>query len=108
MSHRARIPTYPRSIWRLTALLIIVTDFVKIVFIQLADKTRKIAVLEMFGQDGFGKSFVLRWTSDYRAIGEGPVHSRWFPPPAPQNYPPHRPTSPPTNRSDPPAFLHSH
>lgn len=45
------------------------SDFVKIVFIQLADKTGKVAVLKMFGQNGFGKSFVLHWTSDYRAIG---------------------------------------
>lgn len=43
----------------------------KVVFIQLADETRKIAVLEMFGQDGFGKSFVLRGMSAYIAIGGG-------------------------------------
>lgn len=43
----------------------------KVVFIQLADETRKIAVLEMFGQDGFGKSFVLRGMSEYIAIWGG-------------------------------------
>lgn len=33
--------------------------FVKIVFVQLANKTGEVAVLEMLGQNGFGKAFVL-------------------------------------------------
>lgn len=49
----------------------------KVVFIQLADETRKIAVLEMFGQDGFGESFVLR--GDVRISRDGGGGSCQFP-----------------------------
>lgn len=45
----------------MAALLIVVPHFVKIVFVELAHETGEIAVLEMFGQDGFGKAFVLCW-----------------------------------------------
>lgn len=61
---RGAIPTHPESIRGLPAFFIIVADFVEVVFIQLAHEARKIAVLEMFGQDGFGEPLVLRGTSD--------------------------------------------
>ena len=39
----------PRSIGRLPIFFIVVADFVEIIFIQLAHKTGKVAVLEVFG-----------------------------------------------------------
>ena len=52
--------TYPSTIGGLPAILIVVSHFVEVVFIQLADEAGKIAVFEVFGQDGFGESLVLR------------------------------------------------
>lgn len=40
-------------------LLVILSDFVEIVLVQLADETGKVAVLEVSGQDCFGKFFAL-------------------------------------------------
>lgn len=50
---------YPRSIGRLPIFFIVVADFVEIIFVQLAHKTGKVAVLEVFGEYVFGKLFVL-------------------------------------------------
>lgn len=51
--------SYSRSIWRLPSIFIVVSHFMEVVFIQLADKAGEIAMFEMFRQDGLGKSFVL-------------------------------------------------
>lgn len=52
--------TYTRSVGRNTAIFIVVSDFVEIVFVELAYKTGEVAVLEMFGQDVFCEFFVLQ------------------------------------------------
>lgn len=50
---------YPRTIGRLPILFIVVAHFVEIVFVELAHKTGKVAVLEVLGEDMFRKLFVL-------------------------------------------------
>lgn len=50
---------YILSVRRLATLLVVLPDLVKIVFIELAHKTGKIAVLEMLGQDGLGELLAL-------------------------------------------------
>ena len=50
---------YIGTVWGLPILLVILTNFVEIVFIQLADETRKVAVFEMSWEDGFGEFFAL-------------------------------------------------
>ena len=52
--------TYTRTIWRLSAVLVVVSHLVKIIFIELSDEACKVAVFEVFGQDRFGESFILR------------------------------------------------
>lgn len=51
--------TYACAIWRLSRILIIVSNLVKVIFVQLSDETRKVAVFEVLGQDVLGKLFVL-------------------------------------------------
>lgn len=43
----------------LSILLVVLSNFVEIVLVQLSDETGEIAVLEMPGQDGFGEFFAL-------------------------------------------------
>lgn len=50
------------NIWpvrRLPCFLIILAHFVKVVFVELADETGKVAVFEVFWEDGFGEFFAL-------------------------------------------------
>ncbi len=61
---RGHVPTHPQSVRGLPAFFIVVADFMKVVLVQLAHEAGKIAMLEMFGQDGLGKALVLRGTSD--------------------------------------------
>ena len=51
--------TYTRSIWRVSAVLVIVSHFVEVILVELADETREVAVLEMLGQNRLCKSLVL-------------------------------------------------
>lgn len=48
-----------RAILRLTILLIIVSHFVKVVLVQLANETGEVAVLEVLGKDVFGELLIL-------------------------------------------------
>jgi hypothetical protein len=48
------------TVLRLTILLVVVSHFVKVVFVQLAHETGEVAVLEMLGQNMFCEFFVLR------------------------------------------------
>lgn len=50
---------YIGTVWGLSILLVILTNFVKIVLVQLADETREIAVLEMSWEDSLGEFFAL-------------------------------------------------
>jgi hypothetical protein len=49
---------------------------VKVVLVELADKTGKVAVLEVFWKDGFGKFFALYstvvscWSKDYERVNQ--------------------------------------
>lgn len=47
----------------MAALLVVVPHFVEVIFVQLAYKACEIAMLEVFRQDGFGESLVLRSVS---------------------------------------------
>ena len=47
--------THIGTIWRRTIVLIILSDFVKIIFVQLADKAGEIGVFEHSWQDRFRK-----------------------------------------------------
>ena len=51
--------TYTGSIRTCRAIFIVVSHFVEIVFVELPYKARKVAVLEVLGEDVFGKLFVL-------------------------------------------------
>jgi hypothetical protein len=51
---------YPRTVWRLAVLFIVVSNFVEVVLVQLTNEAGKVAVLEMFGQDVFCEFLVLR------------------------------------------------
>lgn len=76
----------------------------KIIFVQLANKAGEVAVLEMLGQNSFGKAFVLHEPSGY-CFRVANCDLDGFQPQARQNCPRHRPTSPPTNMSDLRAFF---
>ena len=52
---------YPRAIWGVAILFIVMPDFMEVVLVQLADKARKVAVLEMLRQNGLGEAFVLAY-----------------------------------------------
>jgi hypothetical protein len=54
--------TYPSAIWRLTIILIIMPHFMEIVFVQLSNETREVAVLEVFGQNVLCEFLVLSRT----------------------------------------------
>lgn len=72
----------------------------KVILVQLADEAGKIAVFEMFGQDGFGESLILgqvRFVQPHSSQGDVLR--------GPQNYPLRRPIAPLANRMDPRAFL---
>ncbi len=43
----------------MSTVFVVVSHFVEVVLIELTDETGKIAVLEMFGQNGFCEPFVL-------------------------------------------------
>ena len=51
---------YPDAVRRSTAFLVVVSHFVEVVLVQLADETGEVAVLEVFRQDVFGEFLVLR------------------------------------------------
>lgn len=57
--------THPRPIRRLSPVFIIMPDFVKVVFVQLAHKTCEIAMLEVLRQDVFRKLLILRRVSTF-------------------------------------------
>jgi hypothetical protein len=54
---------YPDTVRRSAALLIIVSHFVEVVFVQLAHETGEVAVLEVLRQDVFREFLVLRASS---------------------------------------------
>lgn len=51
------------AIRRRGMVLIVLSDFVEVVLVQLPDKTRKVAMLEMLRKDGLGELLVLQWRS---------------------------------------------
>ena len=53
------VGTYSGTIRRGSTLLVVVSDFMEVVLVQLAHKAGEVAVLEMFGEYGFGESLVL-------------------------------------------------
>jgi hypothetical protein len=54
----ARWDTYSGTVWRLP-VLVILSDFVEVVLVELSHKAGKVAVLEVFGQDRLRKLLVL-------------------------------------------------
>lgn len=55
----SEIATYPCTVWRCTPLLIVVSHFVEVILVELANKTGEVAVLEVFRQDVFREALVL-------------------------------------------------
>lgn len=57
----------------MSAIFVVVSHLVEVIFIELADKAGKVAVLEVFGQDRLCEAFVLDGNifshSDIRALG---------------------------------------
>ena len=51
--------TYPGSVRRLAALLVVVPYFVEVILIQLSHKAGKVAMLEVFRKNGFGEALIL-------------------------------------------------
>ena len=51
--------TYSWDIWRCSIFFIVMSHFVKVIFIQLSHETGKVAMLEMFGEYRLGEAFVL-------------------------------------------------
>lgn len=103
---RGAVPTHPQPVRGLPALFVVVADFVEVVLVELAHEAGEVAVLEMFGQDGFGESLVLPGTSagDWGSVA---APSRERAPPARRSYPAHPPTARSTNRLDPPTSFRS-
>lgn len=63
-------PTYPGSVRRLATLLVVVPDFVEVIFIQLSHKAGKIAMFEVFRKNGLGEALVLTGVSQaLRVLG---------------------------------------
>lgn len=74
-------------------------DLVEVILVQLADETGKVAVFEMFGQDGFGESLILR-----QVRFATPAVYRWDRLREPRNCLLRHPIGPPANTTDPRAF----
>lgn len=55
--------TYILTVRRLSILLVILANLVEIVLVELAHKTGKVAMLEVFRQDGFGEFLALATVS---------------------------------------------
>ena len=55
---RKRI-SYILPVWRLAIFFVILTNFVEVVFVQLAHETGEVAMLEVFGEDRLGKFLAL-------------------------------------------------
>ena len=47
----------------MSALFIVMSHLVEVILVELAHEAGKIAMLEMFGQDGLGEPFILRRAS---------------------------------------------
>lgn len=47
------------AIWRWAVVLVVLPDLVEVIFVQLPDKARKVAVLEVFWEDQLGEFLVL-------------------------------------------------
>lgn len=53
------IATHSRSVLRRPIILVIVSDLVKIILVELPHEAGEIAMFEMFGENGFGELLVL-------------------------------------------------
>jgi hypothetical protein len=51
--------TYSWAIWRCSIFFIVMSHFVKVIFVQLSHETGEVAMLEMFGEYRLGKAFIL-------------------------------------------------
>ena len=51
--------TYPCAVRRCASFFVVVPDFVEVVFVQLPDEAREVAVLEVFRKDVFREFLVL-------------------------------------------------
>ena len=56
--------THACSVRRLSILFIVVSDFVEVVLVELANEAGKIAMLEVFREDRFGEALILDARSD--------------------------------------------
>lgn len=51
--------SYSWPVLRWSAIFIVLPDLVEVVLVELTDEAGKVAVLEVFREDGLGKLFVL-------------------------------------------------
>jgi len=56
---RANGLTYPRPVWRLPIVFVVVPHFVEIILVQLSDETGKVAVLEVLGEYVLSELLIL-------------------------------------------------
>ena len=68
--------THPNTVRRMPALFGVLSDLVEVIFVELSDETGKIAVFEVFRQDGLGESLILGGWSDIMTR-KGEAVSRW-------------------------------
>lgn len=66
------------TIWGGTVILVVLSDLVEIIFVQLSDKTRKVAVLEMFREDQLREFFVLLLVSVTWGMACGCIWAVYF------------------------------
>jgi hypothetical protein len=76
------------TVWRGAIVLVVLADLVEVIFVQLADETGKVAVLEVFWEDQLGKLLVLqRVLACVVVAGGGPLRTSRttkLSPPSPQ------------------------
>lgn len=64
-----------RPVRRLPCFFIVLAHFVEVVLVELADETGKVAVFEVFGENGFGEFFALQHQQS--AVGRK-LTGRWI------------------------------
>jgi len=55
-----QVNTDIRSVRRRRIVFVVLSDLMEVILVQLTDETCKVAVLEVFGQNGLGELLVLR------------------------------------------------
>ncbi len=62
------VSTHPRSVWRLSAFFVVMSDLVEVILVKLADEACKVAVLEVLWKNGLGEPLVLTQKLDHSDV----------------------------------------